>query len=187
MKPQTYLRLSLLLPYVVWIVLILLTLILGGIDEGSLLGQTTTFLGVWIVSVYLIGILFWLIPYTLLSIGLLLWSREKQANTIVRIFALSPLLLTLLILLELNIFSIAAGSISSYLSPPNFENMMALNGLTVIFTLAAGSLCVAIGFGIYRLLQRLRIIGERETELEAGSPETIGTQKRLRSITPFSE
>jgi hypothetical protein len=164
-KPQTYIRLSLLLPYVLWAILFLLALLQEGSGEGR-----TNFLGLeFITSIYLAGIFFWFIPYTLLALGLLIWSRHRPEKTILRVFAFSPLMLAVLILLEINLLSIITGGLDTYLSGQGFQNFVALNGLAVVFSLLAGYLCVGFGFALYKTLQSLKIIKEAQL---AATPNT---------------
>lgn len=164
MKPQTYLRFSLLLPYALWAVMVLLTYIQGFRADTSLLGEATEFFNLgFIAAIYLVGILFWFLPYTLLALGMLVWSINKQVKTIVRVFALSPFILTALILLEVNLLSMVADPMS-FTSQADVQDLMSLNVLAVGFTLGAGYFFVAVGFGIYRLFQRLNLIKEAGME-----------------------
>ena len=174
MKPQTYLRLSLLLPYLLWAIMFSLTQLQEGSGESSPPGGATEFLNLgWLTAVYLVGIFLWFLPYTVLALGLFVWSRNRQANAIVRVFALAPLLLAALILLEINILSIISGGLDSYLSGSGLQELMALNGLAIVFTLVAGYFCVGIGFGLYKLLQSLKIIKEAETKPRPVAAEAL--------------
>lgn len=167
MKPQTYLRLSLLLPYALWAVLALLASIQGFSGNASLLGEAVEFLNVgFLAALFLVGIFFWFVPYTLLALGLLLWSRNKEVKTIVRVFALSPLLLTALILLEVNVLSIVLEDPGVTWTASHLRDLMSLNLVAIGLTLGAGYLCVGLGFGLYKLLQQLHIIKEPGTEIQ---------------------
>jgi hypothetical protein len=162
MKPQVFLRFSLLLPYLLWGIMLLVVLA----DRGSEAGETTGFFGAGLLaSMYVIGIIFWFLPYTLLALGLVIWSLKKQPKTILRVFALSPLLLTVLILLEINLLSLVSEDPAALVSQSNLRDLMSLNLLAIGLTLGAGYLCVGLGFGLYKLLQRLNIF--RETDMEA--------------------
>jgi hypothetical protein len=166
MKPQTYLRLSLLLPYILWGIALLLVSVFGGFDASPVDDKMTIpLLFGWLASFYLVGIIFWFIPYTLLAAGLLVWSVNRQARTVLRVFAASPLLLAILIIIEINVLTFDADSISFLPSAPDFENFMAFNGLAAAITLVAGYFCVGITFGIYRILQRLDLIQETRAEI----------------------
>jgi hypothetical protein len=172
MKPQTYLRLSLLLPYILWGIALLLVAVFGGF-EGSFVDDEMTIPLVlaWLVSIYLVGIIFWFIPYTLLAAGLWIWSINKQARTTLRVFAASPLILTVLIIIEISIFTFDPQSISFLPSAPDFENFWGFNGIAALLTLAVGYFCVGIGFAIYKLLQKLEIIKEPGTEIQSLAAE----------------
>ena len=92
MKSQTYFRLALFLPYILWGICALILVLFGALD-GEWMDQAESILLVlgWVVSIYAFGILFWFIPYTLLAVALWIWSIHKQAQTILRVFAASPL------------------------------------------------------------------------------------------------
>jgi hypothetical protein len=174
MKPQFFLRLSLLLPYVLWAIMVLLSYIPGFGQETSLLGDTTEFLNIgFLAALFLVGILFWFLPYTLLAFGLWIWSRNNQVRTILQVFAISPLLLTALILLEVNILSIVLGDPAVFLSASNLRDLMSLNLVAIGLTLGAGYFCVAIGYGIYKLFQYLHIFKEAETAIQPVIHEAI--------------
>lgn len=171
MKPQTYLRLALLLPYLLWGFALLLMQGYGGRENPSPLDRIIPLDFSWILSLYVIGAFFWFLPYTLLALGLLVWSIHKKIRTIMQVFAISPLVLTVLIVIEINLLSIVTQDSSSSLSASNFTNLLALNGLAVALTIAAGYLCVGIGFGLYKLLKSINVIKESET-----GPQPIATE-----------
>ena len=173
MKPQTYLRSSLLLPYVLWAVMALLASIQGFSGDTSLLGETVEFLNVgFLAALFLVGIFLWFVPYTLLALGLLLWSRNKEVKTIVRVFASSPVMLTILILLEVNILSVVLEDPGVTLTVSHLKDLMSLNLLAIGLTLGAGYFCVVVGFGLYVLLQKLRVLKEPGTEIQPVIHET---------------
>ena len=165
MKPQSFLRLSLLLPYLLWAFMVLLTYVEGPSQESSILGDATEFVnvGFLLAAIYLIGIFFWFVPYTLLALGLLVWSINKQVKTIVRVFALSPFILTALILLEVNLLYIVTDP-AAFSSRANVRDLMSINLLAIGFTQGAGYFFVALGFGISKLFQRLKLIKEAGVE-----------------------
>jgi len=131
MKPQIYLRLSLLLPYLLWGIALLLVQ------------------------------------------GLLMWSVNRQVNILRKVFAASPFILTVLILIEINLLSVATQDPSFYSSLADFKDLMALNGRAVVLTLAGGYLCVGIAFGLYKLLQHLKVIKENNPELQPVATEAL--------------
>ncbi|HSL44732.1 MAG TPA: hypothetical protein VK897_14945 [Anaerolineales bacterium] len=144
--------------------MVLLTYVEGPSQESSTLGDATEFVNVgFLAAIYLIGIFFWFVPSTLLALGLLVWSINKQVKTIVRVFALSPFILTALILLEVNLLSIVTDP-AAFSSRANVRDLMSINLLTIGFTLGTGYFFVALGFGIHRLFQRLNLIKEAGVE-----------------------
>jgi hypothetical protein len=173
MKAQTYLRLSLLLPYLLWGLALLLMQGYGGSENPSPIDRIIPLDFSWILSLYVIGAFFWFLPYTLLALGLLVWSIHRKIRTIMQVFAVSPLILTVLIMIEINLLSILTQDSSSSLSPSNFTNLLALNGLALGLTIAAGYLCVGIGFGLYKILMSTNVIKESETESQMVATEAI--------------
>src|SRR5687768_4677700 len=55
---------------------------------------------------------FWIIPYTILVVGLLIWSRGKSSNTIKSVLLMSPCMLMIVAPAVLALF----GILGSYLS-----------------------------------------------------------------------
>jgi len=58
-----------------------------------------------VASFYAIGIVLWGIPYTILAVGLLLWSINKSAPTIYKLFIFSPFMLSILMAVEIALVS----------------------------------------------------------------------------------
>jgi hypothetical protein len=175
MKPQTFFRLALLLPYVLWGVCVLIVTLFGAFDSEWMDRQAPIFLLVeWIVSIYMIGILFWFLPYTLLALFLWIWSLRRPAGTILRMFAASPFILAILIIMEISILVLVPGGIPSISSSMGVANFWAFIGVTTLITLVAGYICVGLGLGLYRLLQRLEIIREPRAQLPGAATQTTG-------------
>jgi hypothetical protein len=104
---------------------------------------------------YIFGIIVWIFPYLLLSLILFLSSFITEARTALKVFALSPLAMTLLTVATLNLLMFSNMGEAGILSNPAIDqDYMSLNILGAAFTLIWGYLCVGIGFGIYKLLQR---------------------------------
>jgi hypothetical protein len=164
MKPQTYLRLALLFPYLLWAMVLPLIRVYGG-DLNPLMSTIPRLLFL-LPSLYVIGIIFWFVPYTLLAVALLLWSIKRQTKAILIVFASSPLLLTALMLLEINLLSLATQNVTYSSANSNVGDLMALNQVVIFASLVIGYFCVAIGFALYRFLQSLHILRESGAEVQ---------------------
>jgi len=77
MKPQTLLRLSLIIPYLLWGLSAIIVAVVGSSKNTPF--DTSSIINVllYIPMLYAFGIFIWGIPYTLLAVGLGLWSRNK--------------------------------------------------------------------------------------------------------------
>lgn len=173
MKSQTYLRLALLLPYLLWAILLPLTQVWGGNENPSLPDETILRLLALLPYLYVMGVIFWFIPYTLLALSLLLWSIKRQAKTILVVFASSPLMLTVLMLVEINLLSIATQDVTYSFGDSSVRDLMALNQVVIFASLIVGYLCVAIGFIVYKIFQALNILKETQAYVEPGMKEAV--------------
>jgi hypothetical protein len=113
---------------------------------------------------YAFGIVFWFFPYLLLSLILLALSFITKAGITMKIFALSPIAMTILTITLLNLLALGTSDDSTILSSSLLKNQdfISFNMLSLIFSLVWGYICVGIGFGLYKLLQHLRIIRDEE-------------------------
>lgn len=154
MKSNTFYRLVLFLPY--------LTLIPGYfLTKDFLANQSTSglfsarFLGMsWTV---LAG--FWIIPYTIMVIGLLVWSRGKSSNMIRSWLLRSPFIL----MIVMPLVFMLAGWLGSYSSNPDIRGF--LSGVLFIgticslpFGLVIGYIFVVIGLLLYEILDKFGYI-----------------------------
>lgn len=164
MKTNTFLRLSLLIPLLVWIGCLVFLLIVNAIPDSSALAIDETngiselvflFLGS-----YVFGIIVWLIPYILLSLILFFWSFIGRAQTALKVYALSPLAMMVLTLAALNILTLGTARENALFSGSGImdQDFINLNLLGTALSLGWGYICVGIGFGIYKLLQRRGMI-----------------------------
>lgn len=174
MKSATFARFALLLPLILWGVC-LLVLILAVeyhpqyLDFDGLPGFQE--LPVWLVFMYVFGILFWLIPYLLLSIGLFLWSYRVRLETLKYGFMLSPLVMAVLVMTEFTLLSMIlpastapeSGLESIFLDTVQIN--IFLGGITLVW----GYICVGLGLGIYRLLRQSNVIRDEWNH----EPETV--------------
>lgn len=158
MKTTTYLRFSLLIPFAVWGVCLLVIMATSAISMDQFVPEMPENISMGVAvffSSYVIGIIFWIFPYILLASILFFSTFISQARTALKLFALSPLAMTLLTLATVIIISLS----SSGTTDQGFSNfILFVVGLVMIW----GYICVGIGYGIYRLLQRRGRIRDEE-------------------------
>jgi hypothetical protein len=99
-KSQNLLRLLLLTPYVAWGMAVLFSRLVYGPAKNPNTPNAILNALAGASTVYAVGIILWGIPYTLLALGLLIWSRKKSASVIYKVFLFSPVLLSLLMAVE---------------------------------------------------------------------------------------
>jgi hypothetical protein len=99
-KPQNLLRLLLLIPYIAWGIALLFASSVNVSADNMPTSNAFVDAFVGVASFYTIGIVLWGIPYTILAVGLLLWSINKSALTIYKVLVFSPFLLSILTIIE---------------------------------------------------------------------------------------
>jgi hypothetical protein len=104
---------------------------------------------------YTIGIILWLVPYTVLAVGMWIWSRSKSTATLYKAALLTPILLTVFMFLETVLISLPADSVMEFA-----ENAILAIVLMGGFSLVFGYMCVGIALGIFKFLQTKNIIAD---------------------------
>lgn len=181
MKTRTYARLSLLIPFLVWVILLFLLFLINVVVTVFLpsKGQLSFFdLLQAFLLFYIIGILFWFIPYLVLSITLLLISFKCRLETMKYLFILSPFAMAMLVMLEAAIILLpAAGPVNAMASidlASRFKDSTVVNLIIGALAVVWGYLCVCLGLAGYKLLQRFGKIKEDEkTHFEIASVPTM--------------
>lgn len=160
MKPQTFFRIALLTPYILWGIGLLVMLPLSAMENE--LSETWNFI-LMPVAFYTIGILLWFLPYTILAIGLGIWGGKKSIAALRNAALAAPVLFFVLMTIEIIIVNLPATTITEFLS--------AIAGQSLafgVFSLLYGYVCVGIAFGIFKLLQHKNLIA---IELPPSLPE----------------
>ena len=158
-KSQNLLRLLLLTPYVAWGMAVLFSRLVYGPAENPNTPNAILNALAGASTVYAVGIILWGIPYTLLALGLLIWSRKKSASVIYKVFLFSPVLLSLLMAVEA-----ALVSFSPQQSPLiNLQNFLSYAAVLVVPSLAFGYVFIIVAFLFYKALNRLNML-KAETE-----------------------
>ncbi len=135
MSRTNFYRIALLLPYV----LPLIALLTWGQDLPDALA------GVLFVGLF--SMFFGFIPYSLLVIGLWLWSLRKEENAVRKLFLLSPLMLALLMWMPYTVFG--ADSVTDFLL------MWAFLGL---LSVAIGYLYISLAGLLFLPLRTLHLL-----------------------------
>jgi hypothetical protein len=150
MKPQTFFRLALLVPYILWGIGLLVMLPLSAMENE--LSETWNFI-LMPIAFYTIGIILWFLPYTILAIGLGIWAKNKSINSLRNMALAAPFLFFVLMSIEIIIVNLPATTITEFLSAIA-EQSLAFG----VFSLLYGYVCVGIAFGIFKLLQHKNLI-----------------------------
>ncbi len=111
MKPRTYFVVALLFPYILWGMCALIVASLSLVQE---MPETWNIVLMPIVF-YAFGVILWFVPYTLLAIGMWIWSRNKSATALYKLSMLAPILLLPLMLIEAVLIALPA-------EPPHHTN-----------------------------------------------------------------
>ena len=150
MKPQTFFRIALLTPYILWGIGLLVMLPLSAMENE--LSETWNFILIP-VAFYTIGIILWFLPYTILAIGLGIWSGNKSMSALRNTALTAPILFFVLMSIEIIIVNLPVTTITEFLRAIT-EQSLAFG----VFSLLYGYLCVGIAFGIFKFLQHKNLI-----------------------------
>jgi hypothetical protein len=155
MKPRNFFRLALLFPYILWVILLLVNLIFSSLKSAEAWDMA-----ILPVTFYVIGIIVWFFPYTILAIGLWIGSRNKSVKTLYRLALTAPFMLFALMLLEVVIVYQPVNNMAELM-----EEIPSQAALLGGFSLVFGYLCVGIALGIFRFLQAKKLILEEAPSL----------------------
>jgi len=167
LKPRTYFRVALLFPYMLWGVCALIVALISSQDTSAAWNIV-----LMPITFYVIGIILWLIPYTILAAGIWIWSRNKSTRSMYKLAMVAPLLLFALMFLEAMLVSLPAQSVGQ-----TARDILAQGLLLGGFSLVFGYLCVGIAMVVYRSLQARHLITEEAMPSHVEeSTITISTQ-----------
>jgi hypothetical protein len=159
MKTQTYLRFSLLFPYILWVILLGISVVYSSVAIDDEPSGTVQFISA-VIGFYTIGILIWGMPYSILAIALWVWGRGKTAERTAKVFIFSPLIMTILVAIEIVVVSVFTS-----------DGVSSDFGASVVFvsllSLPFGYAIIGIVAGIYKLLQLGNIIHPENETLPA--------------------
>jgi hypothetical protein len=152
MKPRTYFGFALLFPYLFWIISMLVTFVLSAQETSEAWNFVLT-----PFAFYALGVILWLIPYTILAIGMWLWSRNKTTSALFKAGVAAPLVFFILMLAEVILVSLPAESMAGFA-----EEMLNQSIFLGILSLVYGYLCVGVALGIFKILQSRNLIAQDE-------------------------
>ncbi len=153
MKPQNVLRLLLLMPFAMMgTILIIFIMLFTGHASGP--SEATPGLGnlvAMLFTIFGLGAYFWLVPYTLLALGLFIWSRGKSFRNMALVFVFSPVMLAVLMAIELPVlwaFHILGPEIGGFGSAIAIGLLMSVVAVPMgyLFVLIGIVVCVALGY-----------------------------------------
>lgn len=150
MKPRTCFKLALLVPYILWGICALIFLLVSSMEipeNWSIVLMPLVF--------YVFGIILWFIPYTVLAVGLWIWSRNKSAKSLSKSAILAPILLAILISIEAILVTLPSDSVSEFVAAATSQS-----AVVGVFSLIFGYLCVGIAAGVYKILRARNFIEE---------------------------
>lgn len=150
MKPRTFFGLALLFPYILWGICALIFALISSREISE-----NWNVALMPVAFYVFGIVLWFIPYTVLAVGMWIWSRNKSTNALRKLALIAPLLLFVFMLIEVVAVSLPMDSITGLT-----KDLLNQSALVGGFSLTFGYLCVGIALGIFKFLQTKKIIAE---------------------------
>jgi len=162
-KAKTFLLVTLLLPYIVWVIAAIYSLILIWplIYTVGLIPGVAQILGAiyGVGFAFVIGIVFWGVPYTVFAIIFFFWSKNKPVQKIYSTLLYSPMMLALMSSIGIMIlglaFRLAAGKIPSL---EEWKNLGLISLLGAGLCLLYGYFFVGAGVVGYKLLKHLKLV-----------------------------
>ncbi len=154
MKARTYVRLSLLIPLLVWGICLLFFIVASAsVTEPVSILSMSVF--EWIgrfTAFYVFGIIGWILPYILLALLLLSLSFMWETRILIKVYAFSPIAMTLLTLAFVNLLVLFPwdGTTSANLYA-GFQDFTSINLFLAVVILAWSYICFGIGIGVYKL------------------------------------
>ena len=158
MRSRTFFGFALLFPYILWGICALIFFLVSSQEIPEAWN-----VALMPISFYTFGIILWFIPYTILAVGMWIWSKNKSTTALYKLAILAPLLFLALMLVEVILVSLPADSMAELV-----KDLLGQSAVVGVFSLVFGYLCVGIAMGLYKFLLAKNIIKE-ETMLNNGS------------------
>ncbi len=155
MKPRTFFGLALLFPYLLWGFCALIVFLLSSQEMSEPWNAA-----LMPVFFYVFGIILWFVPYTVLAIGMWIWSRNKSTRALYKAALIAPVLLFVLAMIEVTVISLPVESMAELA-----QELLGQSVLLGSFSLVFGYLCVGVALGVFNFLKsRNRIVEETLTQ-----------------------
>ena len=148
MKSRTYFGITLLIPYLLWGICGIIAALLSKQE----ISETWNMI-LLPVFYYLIGIIFWFIPYTILAIGMWIWSKGRSIKSVKTLILIAPFVLFILTWIEM-----AAITLPGQSAAESGNYILGISALTGGFSIVFGYFCIGIALGIYKLLKKRNMI-----------------------------
>ncbi|HUF00125.1 MAG TPA: hypothetical protein VMN99_12785 [Anaerolineales bacterium] len=173
MKSTTYARLALFLPYL----LLLEAVIYLYLQNPDAAGEGTLY-GINLVWFFLA--IFWIVPYSILVILLLTWSKSKSIQKIKKAYTLAPFALVIITLITYAIIYVATSLYNGGFLE-GFGAFAAISLISIPADLVLGYLFVGIALLLFRLLTKIGFIKDHEAqetavELSSTIPPTYSSE-----------
>ena len=162
-KPKTLLLSLLFLPYLIWV-----------IAARFMVLPLDSFLNTIVASfsiVYALGIAFWGVPYTILVIGMLIWSRNKSAKELYMSLSHAPRLLAAITAVSFFIiywYLVITSEIRSSLIE-DFFNLVWYSLLAMVGIFIYGYFFVFLSKGIYKAFEDFELIKSEDVSFQSES------------------
>jgi hypothetical protein len=165
MKPATFARLSLFLPYLILIESAAYFIFHDMAEKDSLL-QTFNILWNFLA-------IFWVIPYTILVILLLARSRGKTFEQIKKIFRVAPLLLTVMAPATYAMILIVGSIVNREFFEGAWRVLLLASAVSIPASLLLGYSFLGFSLFLYNLLIKMDLIQESNSQQAEVTPQSL--------------
>ena len=159
MKHRRFFGIALLFPYLFWGISVLIANLFSSKDVSDIWNTLLT-----PVMYYAIGVIFWFIPYTLLTIGMWFQSKNKSIASLRKLGLIAPIVFSGLMSIEYSIIMLANNS-----STTDWAATIGFLALLVFSSMVVGYLFVGIAMVVFNALKSKNLIAEEVSPLETGS------------------
>lgn len=159
MKPRKLFGVALLFPYLLWGICLLIANVFSSRDVPDIWNMLLA-----PAAYYVIGIIFWFIPYSLLAIGTWIWSKNKSIESLRKSGLRAPVIFSGLIAIEYSIIILV-----NYLpsetgkviwASESGDATMQFLAMLITSSLLVGYLLVGIALVIFKVLKSKNLIVE---------------------------
>jgi hypothetical protein len=152
MKHRRLFGITLLFPYLLWGVSIVIANVFSPQDVSDKWNILLL-----PIMYYAVGAIFWFIPYTLLAVGMWIWSKNKSVVSLRNAGMFAPVLLSILIIIEYSVIilinHLPSGAGETILVFEAGEALLSFLALLSASSLLVGYSLVGIALAVYKFLQ----------------------------------